>query len=486
MKQSRLSGALALSAAQASVLLLGYVTHIWIGRKLGPAQYGIYGVVLSVQTILGMFLTLGVPSAVARFVAQDAKHARAILRQALWLQTFIGVILAGISIVAAPVIAHFLGDSSLTGYIMFSALVIFFQAYYPVFAQFFSGLHQFNRQALITGVYAVAKLAGAISLLVTFRVYGAFAGFAIGGIVAAILGWWWSRRSNQETTDHVLPLRHFLGFATTYVAMLVGLQILMSLDLFMVKAMIGSDIQAGYYNAAVTLSRIPYFLLQGIMFILLPSISALTKPGQSHQEAAVFIRQALRYLIMLIVPAITIAAATSKQLITLFYSKQYLDAAPVLTVLMMGLGALAFYLMLVNIVAGAGKAKVGLAITAAMLIISPVVGVLVIPHIGLLGAAWQTTTAAFVGLIILAIYTFRTFEIPVPVRSIVHVILATAMAVAPTYFISLPTLLLPFLYLVLFLLYGIILWLFQEIKADDWERVASVHPLLRKIIPTRS
>ncbi len=480
MKQSRLSGALALSLSQASVLLFGYVTHLWIGRKLGPASYGIYGVVLSVQTILGMFLTLGVPSAVSRFVAQDTAHAGGILRQALAIQTVIGLLLAALSMIASPLIAAALGDASLAPYIMFSGLVIFFQAYYPMYGQFFSGLHEFSRQAMLTFIYATAKLVGAIVLLYTFQVYGAFAGFGIGGLVAALVGWYWSRR--YTPSGQHLPLAALMGFAGTYVAMLVGLQILMSTDLFMVKAILKNDVLAGYYNAAVTLSRIPYFLLQALTFILLPSISALTKPGESRQKAADFIRQALRYLIIIIIPSIVFAATTSRQLITLFYSHQYLPAAPILTVLMVGLGALAFYLMLITIVAGAGQGQVGMMVTAGMLIVSPAIGLVTIPAYGLIGAAWQTTITSVLGCGVLAIYTFRVFAIPAPVRTIINVILATAVAIIPTYLWRPPTVLLPLFYIALFVIYGGMLWLLREVTDSDRHQLANLHPFLKWLV----
>ncbi len=482
MKQSKLAGAVALVGAQAAVLLFGYATHLWIGRQLGPAAYGIYGVVLSVQSILAMFLTLGVPSAVSRFVAQDHAHANDILRQGLKIQTVVAIILASISLIASPVMAYFLGDSTLMGYIAFSALVVFLQAFYPIYSQYFSGLHFFNRQAVITVVYATAKLVGAIGLLYAYHVYGAFAGFAIGGVVAGLLGWWWTK--NHSTTKHTLPLSAFLSFASTYVLILVGLQILMSLDLFMVKAILHSDVKAGYYNAAVTLSRIPYFLLQALTFILLPSISALTKPGASQQKAVDFIKQTLRYLIILIIPAITLAAATSKQLITLFYSTRYLEAAPVLTLLMIGLGSLAFYLMLVTIVAGAGRGKAALVITVAMLVISPVIGFVLIPtQLGLIGAALQTTIASIVGFIAIATYTFRTFGISLPWRSLINVGIATVVMILPTYFFTPPTLLLPIFYIVLGAVYVGALALVREFNAEDRMHIANSHPALSWLKP---
>lgn len=481
-KQSRLTGALSLSLAQALVLGLGYLTHMWIGRVLGPAPYGIYGLILSVQTIFGIFLTLGVPAAVARFVAQREENAQAILQQSLRVQSVVAVIMSVLAVATAPVVAFFLHDKTLVPYLLFVAPVIFFQAFYPIYTQFLSGIHRFNRQATLTSIYAVAKLAGAITFIYSFQVYGAFAGFAVGGIIAALFGWHWTKHTGGNKPHHI-PLKELLSFAGTYVLMLVGLQILISLDLFMVKALLKNDVSAGYYNAAVTLSRIPYFLLQALSFILLPSVSALTKPGASHDKAATFIRDALRYLIALIVPSVAFGAATSRSLVTLFFSTRFLPAAPVLTVLMVGLGALAFYQLLANIVAGAGKTNVALAITCLLIVISFSTGIMLIPRFGLLGAASATTSAGIIGFALLSAYTFKTFRIPVPVKSTFNIVLATFLAVLPTYIWQPPAYFLPLQYLLLFVIYIACLFALREIQPKDLAQIKGLHPALGRIIP---
>lgn len=478
MKQSRVTGAISLSLAQAVVLLLGYVTHLWIGRILGPAPYGIYGIVLSVQTIFGLLITLGVPAAVSRFVAQHEDSAQPILRKALGVQTVVAITVALITLAISPLLSRLLGDNALLPYLAFVAPIIFFQAFYPVFVQFLSGLHRFHKQASLTTLYAIAKLAAAIGLIYTFHLYGALAGFALGGIIAAIIGWWWTR-SVGGSKQYTLPTKELLSFAGAYVFMMVGLQVLMSLDLFMVKAILKDDVAAGYYNAAVTLSRIPYFLLQGLSFILLPSVSALTKPGESHDKAAAFIRDTLRYLIAIIVPSVALAATTSRELVTLFFSKEFLAAGPILTVLIIGLGALAFYLLMANIVAGAGKPKVAFGITLIMIAVSAVIGAIAIPKMGLYGAAWQTTIASLIGCAALAVYTFRSFRIPVPTRSTINILVASAVTVAPTYLWKVSGLLLPIQYIVLFILYGLCLLILGEITKADRARVASIHPALK-------
>jgi stage V sporulation protein B len=482
MKQSRLTGAISVTAAQAVVLVLGYVTHLWIGRVLGPASYGIYGVVLSVQTIFGLILTLGVPIAISRFVAQDEQHAQNTLWQALRIQGVIAIIVATISFSLSSFIAQLLNDPNLTNYMRFVSLVLLVQAGYPIFIQFLSGLHFFNRQAALTTIYAVAKLAGALSLIYFFGVYGAFAGFAVGGIVAAIIGWLWTRKVGGNKKRR-LPIKSFLSFAGIYVLILAGLQLLISLDLFMVKAILKDNVQAGYYNAAVTLSRISYLLLQALSFILLPSVSKLTKPGASHEKAVTFIRDTLRYLIALIIPSVALAATTSKSLILLFFSEQYISASSVLSILMIGLGSLAFYLLLVNISAGAGKPKVGLFITIFLLGISGTLGMFLIPRFGIIGAAWQTTITGIIGLILLASYTFKTFKIPVPYKSTINIVLASVIAILPTYIWEVHPFALPLQYLVLGALYILALYLLREITDEDRQLVANLHPSLKRLAP---
>lgn len=480
MKQSRLTGAIFLMGAQGLVLGLGYVTHLIIGRLLGPGPYGVYGVALSVQSILGLFLSLGVPMAVSRFVAQDEEHAQSILKQALKLQIYIALGLGVLTVAFAPVIARFLNDTTLTPIIQFIALVIFSQAFYQVYVQFLSGIHFFNRQAALTAIYAIAKLVGALALIFAFEVYGAFAGFIVGGIVAAIIGWFWTRNAGG-TAKRPLPVKSFLSFAGIYVLILVGLQLLMSLDLFMVKAFLQNDIQAGYYNAAVTLSRISYVALQGLTFIILPSVSALTKPGASHDEAASFIRDVMRYLIALVIPTVALASATSEDLIILFLSQQYAPAAPLLTVLMVGVGGLGFYLLLAAIVAGGGKAKMGLYVTTAMIALSALLGSVLIPRFGLIGGAWQTTIASLLGLGVLSAYTFRTFSIPVPYKSTINVIIASVVAVGPTYVWEVSPIMLPLQYLVLLGLYVVVLFILGEVRAQDRAHIAALHPKLKWI-----
>lgn len=56
MKQNVKRGTLYLMVAQVAFVVSGYAVHVALGRMLGPAEYGIYAVVISMMTMVNLIL----------------------------------------------------------------------------------------------------------------------------------------------------------------------------------------------------------------------------------------------------------------------------------------------------------------------------------------------------------------------------------------------------------------------------------------------
>ena len=95
----------------------------------------------------------------------------------------------------------------------------------------------------------------------------------------------------------------------------------------------------------------------------------------------------------------------------------------------------------------------------------------------------QTTIAGLIGLAILSLYTFKTFGIPVPIKSTVNILIASGVAIVPTYFWKATVLTLIPQYIVVGIIFVAMLWGLQEISNDDRIRLASMHPKLRWLKP---
>lgn len=472
---TRLSGAAYLAVSQAILIALGYVTHLIVGKIGGPSLYGVYGVVLSLMSIINMLLTLGIPVAASKEVAEDEANSGGVFVSALRLQLLFAAVLSAATVVLAPFFASVLGDARLVPLIRFTALIFPSTAIYALFSNYFNGLHAFAAQARLTVLYAIVKLAGSVGLLFLFRsVTAALSGFIFGGLAATIIGFLQSWTTIRGHIRAWISPRRLFAFAGSFVGMSIALQILMSLDLFLVKRFLLDDTLVGYYNAATTIARIPYFILQGLGFVFLPSVARLLQEDVARARA--FIREVFRYLFLFLAPITALAATTSKALVQLFFSAEYIPAARSLTLLSIALGFLSAFYLLSTIAAGAGRPKIPLRIAWALIPAAGILGALLIPRGGLEGAALATLVTAGTGAAALSLYMYRQFRITFPARTCLRGVAAVVVAVIPTYVVTPPTAFLPFWYALLFAAYALTLFALGEVRREDWARVQSLLP----------
>lgn len=484
-RTARLSGAAYLAVSQTIVVALGYVTHVLVGKIGGPPLYGVYGVVLSIMTIINLPLTFGIPIATSKEVAEDPENSGGVFRTAARLQLLFALALAGVTIAVAPLVAFLLGDATLVPLIRFAALIAPAQATYALLANYFNGLHAFATQARLVTLYAVFKLAGSIGFLVWFRsVIGALSGFIVGGILATAVGLPRALPTIRDRSVRPVPARRLFVFAGSFLGMSVALQLLMSIDLFLVKRLLASDTLAGYYTAATTIARIPYFILQGLGAVFLPSVAQLLT--HNLQDAREFMRKVFRYVYLALLPIAVFSATTSKALLSLFFTAAYHPAAPALTILSLGFGFLSAFYLLATIAAGAGRPRSALLVASGTIPLSVLLGTFLIPRQGITGAALTTLTSAIVAASVMALILGRSVELSFPLLTAVRGAFATAIAVIPTYVVTPPTSFLPLWYILLLAAYLAALIALGELGREDRRYARQLLPGRRAATPPDS
>ncbi|TSC63424.1 MAG: membrane protein involved in the export of O-antigen and teichoic acid, partial [Parcubacteria group bacterium Gr01-1014_106] len=422
-----------------------------------------------------LLLTLGIPVAASKETAEDEANSGGVFLSALRLQLVFAVVLSvGTALLAEP-FATLLGDARLTPIVRFTAVIFPATAVYALLGNYFNGLHAFASQAALTIVYALMKLAGSVGFLFLFRsVPAALSGFVVGGLAATAVGLLQAWSTIRGHIQRSIPARRLFIFAGTFVGTSIALQILMSLDLFLVKRFLQDDTLVGYYNAATTIARIPYFILQGLGFVFLPSVAKLF--AQDIVRARAFIREIFRYLFLFLAPVTALAATTSKALLHLFFSPEYQPAARSLTLLSIALGFLSAFYLLSTIAAGAGKPKIPLRISWLLIPLAGALGAVFIPRAGLEGAAIATFGAAITGAVVLAIYLYAQFRLTFPLSTLVRTLVATGITVLPTYLVTPPTIFLPLWYVLLLTVYVLALFALGEIRREDIAYARSLLP----------
>jgi stage V sporulation protein B len=421
--QSISHGAIVVTAAAGVFVASGYIVNVWLGRLLGPDDYGRFGVVISLLTVLNVIQNAAIPQAVARTTAEAPEMAEGTLRRGVELQMAMAVLMTAALMVAAPVIAGILGDGSLVGLIRLAALALPGYGLFTLLMAYHNGRRHYTRQAATQAAYAIAKALGAIGLAYAYRLGGAISGYVIAAVVGVIAGW---HRFSAPRSP--VPYRRLIGFAgplSVYAIASIGQ---MSVDIFFVKAVTSNPDIAGYYAASQNVARIPYYLMTGLAAIILPAIAAAARRG--NEAAATTAASALRWALILVVPSTAIILSTSTPLIELLYSTEYRPGGELLVLLAPAMGALALSSIVAGVLSGLGRPGASAMLAGIGLAVTVVACVVLIPAHGAPGAALATLIGTSVALVGSAALLWRLAHGSLPFASALRVAGAAAVVAA--------------------------------------------------------
>lgn len=148
-KQSFMEGVMTLFLAQLIVKILGLIYRLVITNVegFGDAGNGLYGAGYQIYTLLLAFASIGVPSAIAKLVSERIavgknKEAHDVFKTALCLFGIIGLTGALFLFFGADIIAtKFIGNPSVAGVMRALAPAIFFVAISAVIRGYFNGMY---------------------------------------------------------------------------------------------------------------------------------------------------------------------------------------------------------------------------------------------------------------------------------------------------------------------------------------------------------
>ena len=159
-----------------------------------------------------------------------------------------------------------LNDPGMAPYLRLSSLIVPAYALQALYVGYFNGLKEYGKQSLMVILYSTFKVVLILGLALTpFALYGAITGFIISSVAVLFLGFYFvhsaDKRLRVSNNEHcMISAKTLLGFATPIVFYSVATNLIMSFDLFFVKAYL-TDVDAGIYSAVSTISKYLFILL---------------------------------------------------------------------------------------------------------------------------------------------------------------------------------------------------------------------------------
>ncbi len=475
--------------------LSGYVTHSVLGRTLGPAEYGRYGLIITIATMIVVLIGRGVPVAMSKYLGEIYKTNPEEIKHIKKVSWEVQIILIAITTLVyyflAPVFAYFLRDNSLIPLFKLSTLIIPAFAGASFYVYYFTGIHQFNVQSALKFFRGLSKIFFIILLAMLFKTKGAIVGHILAPLSVFFLAFAFDRKNkkqldkklnipkkdsfNTKTEKEILPkLTHriLLNFAWPITLFMLFYEIMITIDLYMVKGILQNDTLTGFYNASLTVGRLPFYAFYFLTIILLPKISETTaKKSDKHTKKVM--SSAMRFLFMLIIPAITLLAIFAPSALQLFYGSAYFGAVSTLRILTIGLGFLTIFYILAFVLNGAGYNKIPMWTALGGMIINGILNFYLISHLGIMGAAIATTTTSFLIMIIAIIKTEKRVASFLNFIPILKYFITTAVIGIIAFYLPQGEFIFIFWSILLIIFYFIILWLLKEIKRTDLQTLKS-------------
>ncbi len=460
-------GSIFLMLSKVIFLFSGYGVNIAAARILGPSSYGVIGIIISIMTIMNLFFMSGFPRTTSKYISENKNWNQNLIKKSLKLQIVLLISASLIFILLTPVISYILNDFSLTYYFIITVIVLPFYAVFALFSEgFLNGYRLFKKQAISSSIFSIVKLITVLILLmIGLTIEGVIFGYAIAAFSGFLISFYYFKKI-KIVGNLDIPYKKIINFTIPIIIFSVCIFLLFNIDLLSIKAILENNAETGLYTSASMIARIPYFVFTGLEFALLPTISySVTKKGMKHTKTQ--IQQTSRYLLMILIPLILLVAASSTDIINIFYTSEFSQAGPVLQILIFGLGFISLISVLSYIAIGLGKPNIALLTTIITLLITISLNIYFIPIYGLKGGALATTISAFIGFLIIFIIITKNIGFFIYTDTLLKIILSAIVIFIVAFYTNLTGIKLIIEYFVLIIIYFGILWVLKEINTDD-------------------
>lgn len=389
--------------SRGTILVLSMATAAITARWLGPAGKGQLALALLIPGMLQLFLSLGINTANVYYTGSKKLKIAEVISNSVSF-ALLGT-LAGCLIVlfaAGGQVLSVIVPGVPTGYVLLGMVALPLGLLYSNFSSVLQGL----RRITTLNVLNVLQKALVIPLLVIFVIWlkrgvsGAIVATLTASLCILAGSVWCLRREGVSfrpgwKRDVVRPtlsygLKGYVGNMLQFFNY--------RLDTLIVNAFIGPA-GVGIYGASVALAELLWQLPNSVGFVIFPKAA-----GTDQRDMNRFTPKVFWIVLTISILGATVLALFGRLAIHIIYSDTFMGAYKPLLVLLPGVVFLGAGKVLTNDIAGRGYPHYNSIIAGLALIITIALDFLMIPKMGVLGAAVASTAAYSVTFVLAVVF----------------------------------------------------------------------------------
>jgi O-antigen/teichoic acid export membrane protein len=441
--------------SQVITLATGFLLSVILGRFLGAAAFGLFTMTLTIYTLASLVGGIGIPAAIVKYVAEFKENKEKLnifVSCGVINSIFFGMIIGSVLFALSGMLASIFNMPELTELIKIISFALPFLVLNNTLLGLLNGLREMKSYSLRTVIRS--------SLLLGFTILLVGIGLGIKGAVLALL------LSEIGTLFLLIFIsRNFFRFLiqdyvkTTKEVVKFGSQLFLASAIYMVNTytdtlLVGfflMDKDVGIYAIAIALSR-AFLVIPGSMStITYPAISEYHSKG-SHESVENLINKSMKYSLIILSILGILIIFFSKDIILLLLKPEFLPAVTPIAILVLGMIFFGSMASIGSAFSAVGRPDIPFKINLLTAVVNLTLDVVLIPILGITGAAIGTATSLSM-LTILAIYLLnKILNVKIDVRWYAKVLSTIALIIA-TFFIFKDS-------MNLYLLIGILFWIY--------------------------
>lgn len=408
-------------------ILRGIIVLPFIAKLLGTENYGIWSQIGVTMGLFGPVILLGLPFSLNRFLPsqKDKKKISEDFYSVLFFIAGLGALVALIIFLFSGLIASFFGTQPFL--IKLLGLIILFQSLNAIILNTFRAFSEIKKYSF----FSIFQSLGEAGLIVLAVIYG----LGLTGAVAALLAirvitflvsYPFLLKKIGLSFPRFTKLKNYLFFGVPTVISSFSYWIVTCSDRYLIGYFLGT-VFVGYYSPAYTVGNIINFFAYPFI-IILPAVLSKLFDENKLEEVKRYLNYSLKYFLIVAIPAVVGVSVLSKQIVGFLSNRPIAENAFYVTpfvafsILLYGISSI-----LISILALVKKTKTYAKIWTGSAILNILLNIVLIPRIGIIGAAATTLLSYLFSFILVWKYSQKEIRVEINSTSLTKIVLASIL-----------------------------------------------------------
>ena len=393
-------------AANVVILLLSFLRIPILTKGLGASLYGTWSLINVTVSLIVPFAMLSFSMSIVRFLSaeKDAGKVKDDFFSACSIVFISGTVFSLLLFFLSDYLAAAIfKDVNQSLYIKLGAVLILLNSLHPV-------LLAFLRMRKKIGLYTILNLSqhglqvGLVvaALLLGYKLTGVITAVIISTILLIVIALYIIFRQTGFRVPRFSHMKSYLKWGIPLTPNAAILWIINVSDRYMVSYFLGVA-AAGVYSASYAIGHYASFALAPLGIVLYPTISKTYDEG-NQGETRNYLKYSLKYLMMIAIPAAFGLSILAKPLLQILTTPEFVAGSTVVPWVAFGAVLFCFYQMCVYIIHLVGKTHITVRLLGTSAALNVILNLILIPRMGIIGAAIATLVAyGVLGMLTLAV-----------------------------------------------------------------------------------